>query len=191
MFQRLFLLMGSAGLLLLPVKAQVARPMNLVDLIRQAQHIVVAQCEGAYPESLSMFNQLPITRITLGIHKTFKGRPQKNLSIKQYGSKHLACNQTVTPAAQLILLYPPSGAGLTSPVGLEQGLFRIFTDELGETRLSNGRGNRGLFTDVPLVGLPPLEQREIAQANEGSALRWSVFTKLLRSLGTQEIPREE
>jgi hypothetical protein len=43
------------------------------------------------------------------------------------------------------MLGPVSKYGLTSPVGLEQGRFRILRDSSGQATAINGRGNAGLF----------------------------------------------
>jgi hypothetical protein len=45
----------------------------------------------------------------------------------------------------LLLMNPPSRLGLTSPVGQEQGRFRIIYTRDGKAFAINGHGNRGLF----------------------------------------------
>jgi len=39
----------------------------------------------------------------------------------------------------------PSAVGLSTTVGLEQGLFRVFANESGNEMTANGLGNQGLF----------------------------------------------
>ena len=48
----------------------------------------------------------------------------------------------------VLLLGPVSEYGLTSPVGLEQGRFRVSLDKKGQAVAVNGRGNQGLFNSV-------------------------------------------
>lgn len=48
----------------------------------------------------------------------------------------------------LVALYPVGPKGLTSPVGLDQGSFRIYPGVSGEPLAANGRHNRGLLRDV-------------------------------------------
>jgi hypothetical protein len=55
----------------------------------------------------------------------------------------------------LLFLNPVSEYGLTSPVGLEQGRFRITRDRTGKAYAANGRDNAGLFSGT--------EQRARAQ----------------------------
>jgi hypothetical protein len=45
----------------------------------------------------------------------------------------------------LLLLSSPSSAGFSSPMGLEQGRFRILRDRLGNEVAINGHANSGLF----------------------------------------------
>lgn len=56
----------------------------------------------------------------------------------------------------LLFLYADSRLGLTSPVGLEQGLFRAEPLETGEVGFINGYGNRNLAAD--------LAERTVAEA---------------------------
>lgn len=48
----------------------------------------------------------------------------------------------------LLLLNPVSQYGLTSPVGLDQGRFRVFRNAKGQAFAVNGRDNLGLFEGV-------------------------------------------
>jgi len=50
----------------------------------------------------------------------------------------------------LIFLHAENTWGLTAPVGLLQGAFRLLPDENGETTAINGIGNLGLFEDMKI-----------------------------------------
>jgi hypothetical protein len=49
----------------------------------------------------------------------------------------------------LLFLNPVSQYGLTSPVGLDQGRFRVLRNAKGQAFAVNGRDNLGLFLGVP------------------------------------------
>jgi len=54
----------------------------------------------------------------------------------------------------LLFLNPVSTYGLTSPVGLDQGRFRVVSDDKGNRYALNGRGNLGLFAQVTAKTAP-------------------------------------
>ena len=60
------------------------------------------------------------------------------------------CRERRIPKAGELLLFlnPVSEYGLTSPVGLEQGRFRVTRDAKGRAFAVNGRANFGLFDQV-------------------------------------------
>lgn len=67
----------------------------------------------------------------------------------------------------LLFLYPDSNWGLTSPVGLLQGIFRPEVLEDGRISLRNGLGNGNLGVDLDVsaaggTGLTPEERRVLA-----------------------------
>lgn len=47
--------------------------------------------------------------------------------------------------AYVLFTTPPSAVGLSTTVGLNQGLFRVFNSADGSEMASNGAGNQGLF----------------------------------------------
>ena len=53
-----------------------------------------------------------------------------------------------SPESYFIFLNPVSPYGLTSPVGLDQGRFRIVRDSKGQAFAFNGRDNFALFDQV-------------------------------------------
>jgi hypothetical protein len=48
----------------------------------------------------------------------------------------------------LLFLNRPTPIGLTSPVGLEQGRFRVAKSSTGKSLAVNGNGNSGLFNGL-------------------------------------------
>ncbi|HKV61422.1 MAG TPA: hypothetical protein VJO16_05880 [Candidatus Acidoferrum sp.] len=89
--------------------------------------------------------------VTLTVNKVLKGEAASNITFRQYlwDARDLPVFGGYKGAGELLLfLNPVSPYGLTSPVGLEQGRFRILRDAKGNRYALNGRGNLGLFNQV-------------------------------------------
>jgi hypothetical protein len=89
--------------------------------------------------------------VSLEVKDTYKGKPQKSLTFRQYvwdsdPQRELA--EYGKHQEVVLFLGPVSEYGLTSPVGLEQGRFRIYADQKKQVVAANGRGNLGLFHSV-------------------------------------------
>ena len=86
----------------------------------------------------------------------------------------------------------PSELGLSSPVGHEQGTFRIQSDAQGNKYIANGYGNAGIFSgvagDAAQSGVT-LSTSERETAAKKGPVELDHFLKLVRTLMTQ--PRIE
>jgi len=89
--------------------------------------------------------------VSLSVSETVKGSPRKSIVFRQYiwdVRDQFDAAQYQKGEELLLFLGPVSENGLTSPVGLEQGRFRVLRDEKGGAVAVNGRGNFGLFDSV-------------------------------------------
>jgi len=146
----------SALLVLLPSPAHsqgsatVARA-NLNYLVDNAQTIVRGNVVSAIVEPHPQFANLPTVLVTISVSKTFKGQVGTTFTFRQF---LLEGKDTTGPGGYhksqelLLFLNPTSLYGLTSPVGQEQGRFRVLHDNQGNRFALNGKGNVGLFEDV-------------------------------------------
>lgn len=175
-----------------PAQAQNALSIALGPMFHAADRVVWGHCREINIEPLAGYDNLPVTRVRVEVTETFKGPDQAQIIYQQYGRpgdrrfSHLPSCQPDEEV--LIFLYPLSQAGLTSPVGVEQGLFRISSDNQGVKTLRNGRGNRGLFEGMEerfMNRFTRSEQAIMTEANQGSPLRLTLLTRILRSLGTE------
>ena len=113
------------------------------------------------------------------IDETLKGTSQKSIQFRQYiwdirdqlDSAQYAKNEEL-----LLMLGPVSQYGLRSPVGLDQGRFRITRDSQGQAMATNGRANLRLFEAT--------EQRAQARGIKLSAR----VTALSRQRSTAPVP---
>jgi len=113
--------------------------------------IVRGHVVSAVVEPHPQFSNLQTVVVTFSVSKVLKGDAPPVFTFRQFVWDVL----DVTSAAGyrksselLLLLNPNSSYGLTSPVGLEQGRFRIVRDAKGNAFAENGRHNAGLFDQL-------------------------------------------
>lgn len=125
---------------------------DLDQLVQRAQNIVRGRVVSAAIEPHPQFPNLQTVVITLSVSKVLKGAAGSTLVIRQFqwDAREASSLSAYKGEGEVVLfLNPVSQYGLTSPVGLEQGRFRVLTDDKGNRYVMNGRGNLGLFTAVP------------------------------------------
>jgi hypothetical protein len=121
---------------------------SLDQLTGEADVIVHGYVTSAKVEPHPQLTNLTTVVISMEVEETLKGTPRKSLVFRQYiwdirdkldGARYKKGEEL------LLMLGPVSKYGLTSPVGLEQGRFRVIRDSSGQRTAVNGRGNAGLF----------------------------------------------
>lgn len=121
--------------------------MNLAQLVERAGIIVQGQILSARVETHPQFQNLQTVVVTIRVKHVWKGPTTENVRFRQWvfdGSDLRERLGYRVGQEYLLLLNSPSRYGLTSPVGLEQGRFRIFRGS-GDLLLAvNGWGNRNL-----------------------------------------------
>lgn len=126
-------------------------PANLDQLVQQARMIVRGRVTSARVEPHPQFSNLQTVVVTLAITKVLKGEAASTFTFREYlldaRDAHVFTGYK-SSGELLLFLNPVSPYGLTSPVGLEQGRFRILRDAKGNRYAVNGRGNVGLFDQV-------------------------------------------
>jgi len=131
-------------------RASVAQA-NLNYLVENARTIVRGNVLSTSLEPHPQFSNLQTVVVTIAVAKSFKGQVGSTLTFRQYvwETKEFPNAGGYHKAEELLLfLNPESAYGLTSPVGMEQGHFRVLHDNKGNRYAVNGRGNVGLFSDV-------------------------------------------
>lgn len=124
---------------------------NLDYLVQHAQRIVRGNVVSAILEPDPQFSNLQTVLVTIQVAKTLKGPTSPTLTFRQFvwNSRDVFGAGGYHKAEEIVLfLNPVSQYGLTSPVGMEQGQFRILRDNKGNGYAVNGRGNIGLFAGV-------------------------------------------
>jgi len=117
-------------------------------MTQRADRIVHGSVVKAIVEPHPQLTNLTTVVITMQVQDTLKGKASSALTFRQFvwdlrdkqDAAHYLKGQEL-----LLFLNPVSQYGLTSPVGLEQGRFRITRDRSGKAYVANGRNNMGLF----------------------------------------------
>lgn len=184
-------------ILLLPVichsQELLTRQLTLSEMTEQSGSIVRGTVVVVALEPHPDFPNISTLRVTLQVSDSIYGTAGPQSSFRIYLSAGKFAQRAVKPARAdyrvgdevLLFLYPNSRYGLTSPVGGEQGRFRVIRE--GERSLViNPLGNRGLFegveTRAQAQGIPlTTRQRALVRQSAGSAELQS-FVDIVRQL---------
>lgn len=167
-----FLLALCIALPALAQRGAVTAPVSLDQMTQRADRIIQGSVISARVEPHPQFQNLSTVVITMQVADTLKGTTAKTITYRQFiwdlRDKEDAALY-LKGQELLLFLNPVSQYGLTSPVGLEQGRFRIMRDQSGKAVAVNGRGNAGLFAGT--------EQRARAKHAKLSAKTTSMVQK--------------
>lgn len=141
-------LLFTAGCTALAQRGALTTHRSIDQLTQEATLIVHGQVTSAKVEPHPQLRNLMTVLVTMRVEETLKGTPQKSIQFRQYiwdMQDRIDAAQYAKNDDLLLLLGPVSQYGLRSPVGLEQGRFRITRDNKGQAVASNGMGNLHLF----------------------------------------------
>jgi hypothetical protein len=123
-------------------------PRSIDQLSQEAAFIVHGHVTSAKVEPHPQLHNLMTVLVTMNVEETLKGTPSKSIQFRQYIwdiRDQIDAARYGKGEDLLLMLGPVSQYGLTSPVGLQQGRFRITRSSKGEAMAVNGNGNLRLF----------------------------------------------
>ncbi|MFL6304193.1 MAG: hypothetical protein ACJ72H_11680 [Candidatus Sulfotelmatobacter sp.] len=123
-------------------------PRSLDRLSQEADLIVRGSVVSARVEPHPQFKNLSTVVVSFAVDETLKGAAKKTIEFRQFIwdiRDKLDSARYAKGSEMLLMLGPVSAYGLRSPVGLEQGRFRILRDSAGKVTALNGTGNLGLL----------------------------------------------
>jgi len=126
-------------------------PRNLMELVEEAETIVVGRVLTARTEPHPQFRNLDTVVVTLRVDEAWKGSPGQTFSFRQYVWDFRDAQTALgykKGQEVLLLMIRPSRYGLSSPAGLQQGRFRVVRDSQGRRTAINAHGNHGLFRQM-------------------------------------------
>jgi hypothetical protein len=152
----LFLLMSCLAPLAL--LASQVRLVNLEQMTQRAARIFAGRCTGATVVFDATVGR-NVTVATFRVQRAVKGVTGNTVTVRLLDAEAVQGAPADAPSSVatfrngedvILFLYGESAQGLTSPVGLGQGRFNIFTDKQGRKLALNPIGNKNL-----LAGLRP------------------------------------
>jgi hypothetical protein len=169
-----------------PARADfIVRPVNLAYLTQRADIIVQGRVVAARYEGMPNYPHIPTVLVTLEVERVLRGPETTRFTFRQFvpSSRLRSAKDAYRLGERLLLFLPaPSSAGLSSPIGHEQGRFHILRNARGQDVVENELGNQGVFknvaTDAEMAGVG-LNQQETRVA---ATLRGPVALHQLVSL---------
>jgi hypothetical protein len=145
----------ASGAFLGPAEASRARTLNLEQLAAHADRIFRGRCIQAQVAIDPTLGQT-VTYVSFVPEHVVRGPSSLHgtLTIKLLGNRTSSAGpgdaidglpQFEAGEEVILFLYPDSAHGLTSPVGLGQGKFRVVPDKAGKPVAANMFGNDSLF----------------------------------------------
>jgi hypothetical protein len=126
-------------------------PADLDQMVHNAAIVLRGHVVSAAMEPHPQFPNLQTVVVTIAVEKVMKGQAPSTYSFRQFvwNPREPSVSGDYRKSTELLLfLNPVSTYGLTSPVGLDQGRFRVVRDSKGQSYAINGRSNIGLFSEV-------------------------------------------
>ena len=192
---RRFLLLVIACASATPAFAQrgaMTVPRNLDQLTDRAADIVRGTVVSAHVEKHPQLTNLDTVVVTLSVRETLKGQANGTYTFRQYiwDVRDRYDNAGYRKGQDLLLLMnEPSRYGLTSPVGIEQGRFRIHRDGSHASAL-NGTGNQRLFAGLgPPTGKPASlteRQASLVAKHRGGPVALEELTAMIRAYASND-----
>ena len=144
-------------------------PADLNYLVDNAHTIVRGHVVSAVLQPHPQFENLQTVLVTFAVAKTLKGQANSTVTFRQFvwDLRDATKSGGYHKSEELLLfLNPTSTYGLTSPVGMDQGRFRVIRDNRGNGVAINGRANVGLFFNV----VPKATSRGVAFSPQAKAM---------------------
>ena len=140
-------------------QATLIRRLNLEDMVARADRIVVGTVVKVSDDETTGEKAYPTTVIEFSVSDTLKGQHAKTVKLRQLSNRK---KTRLSAMIQLPVFHPgetvvvflskPSPIGMTSPVGFEQGVFRVPTKPGSKpsknSPVLNGTQNHDLLAKV-------------------------------------------
>ncbi len=145
-----FLLLPAAASFL---EASQVRPVDLDQMTRRAARIFSGRClHSRIEHDLALGREVVVS--TFQVQRAVKGVEGRTITVRMLAAPSAAAGDEApgVPSFRkgdevVLFLYGDSPMGLTSPVGLGQGRFRVFKDKQGRRAALNDFGNTHLIRD--------------------------------------------
>lgn len=185
--RRRIVLALAAFLMALPAWGLTVLQLNLEQLAALSEKVFVGRCLSVGAARDRSGRQ--VQTVTFQIEEMLKGEPAEKVTFRQLAASpdgiFPELPQYEVGEEAVVFLSEAGGLGLTAPVGLGQGRFRIETTENGRGVI-NGTGNRALFRGwkksprYKSIGLTSSEKKLIRSSS--GPLPYEDFLSVVRKL---------
>jgi len=164
-------------------------PRSLEQMSERAADIVRGTVVSARVEKHPELSNLDTVVVTVRVRETLKGEARGNFTFRQYiwdirdrwDAAGYRKGQDL-----LLVLNAPTRYGLTSPVGIEQGRFRIQRDRNGGFVALNGTGNLHLLDGVAEAAAKDgialtARQADLVARHRGGAIELGALMAMFRA----------
>ena len=164
-------------------------PRSLEQMTERAADIVRGTVVSARVEKHPELPNLDTVVVTLRVRETLKGEARGSFTFRQYiwdirdrwDAAGYRKGQDL-----LLVLNAPTRYGLTSPVGIEQGRFRIQRDRNGGLVALNGTGNLHLLDGVAETAAKDgialtARQADLVARHQGGAIELGALMAMFRA----------
>ena len=161
---------------------------NLAQLTDGAANIVEGTVISATVEPHPSLTNLQTVVVTMRVAATLKGTAAGTFEFRQliWDVRDRTDLAGYRRGEHLLLfMNRPSAYGLSSPVGMEQGRFRIVRDATGGMSAINGQANAGLLTGVAprlAAAAMPAPLNALLQSHRQGPVRFPDLVELVRQL---------
>lgn len=194
---KIFACLLAAYLFVLPMSIaaqQSARVVhwNLSELVTRSHLIVRARVLSATPERHPTLTNLDSVVVTVQVLERLKGEAGQTYSFRLFvwDATYAGTNLGYRKGQELVLLlHQPSEYGFSSPVGQDQGRFRVLADRAGNPVVANGWNNMGLFQGMEervkqIEGDLSLPVRRVVREHRVGPISYDQFRELVLRLNS-------
>lgn len=136
-------------------RGAITLPRNLADLSTTAGQILQGRVIAASVEPDPRYRNLKTLVLTLSVDDVLKGQAPSTFTFREFlwDIRDISDRAGYHPGDEVLLfLNRPTTLGFITPVGLEQGRFRVIKAADGQLYALNGQQNSGLLTNVVRSG---------------------------------------
>jgi hypothetical protein len=163
--------------------------LDLARMVDESENVVLARVTGITAEKHPQLENLDTVVVALQVLDPIMGSPGARLTFRQYvfdiHDRDTKLGYRIGEEV-VLMLRRPSQYGLTSPVGFEQGRFRVERGASNTRLLRNGMDNAGLFSGVdqssprlrPRLSAP---MRQLITQHQGGPITYDQFKSFVQN----------
>lgn len=175
--------------------ATTVRPLNLFDMVRLAERVFWGRCLAVELQAEESTG-FPLAQYTFEVRRGIKGVATGEKVLFRQSAPAAVGGISGIPQYQkgeevLLFLHGESDSGLTSPVGLAQGIFRVEKTRERELSVVNSLDNRNLAYRLTRdqVRESGLTTEELEKIQKGDPIPLDVLTSVVEKIDRYHIRR--